>query len=129
MASTINDRMKVLKHIRQGWRWPLCLTITVLFILLLPSWNNAIAHDYEATKNVQSASPLLPPLGTPRRAVRIHPRVGTIALTFDDGPHPKYTPAVLAILRHYNVKATFFVVGASAQRYPELIRAIVADGH
>jgi peptidoglycan/xylan/chitin deacetylase (PgdA/CDA1 family) len=52
-----------------------------------------------------------------------------IALTFDDGPHPIFTPKILAILKRYNVKATFFVVGEMAEKYPELIRAEVADGH
>jgi len=40
---------------------------------------------------------------------------GTVALTFDDGPTPEFTPQILAILKKYNVKATFFVVGASAK--------------
>ncbi|RKN39097.1 polysaccharide deacetylase family protein [Micromonospora endolithica] len=53
----------------------------------------------------------------------------TVALTFDDGPHPHYTPQVLDILREYQVTATFCVVGENAQNHPDLIRAIVADGH
>lgn len=52
-----------------------------------------------------------------------------IALTFDDGPHPQNTPRLLDILRRYNVKATFYVVGTNAARYPNLIRRIVAEGH
>ncbi|WP_405429299.1 polysaccharide deacetylase family protein [Micromonospora sp. NBC_00617] len=52
-----------------------------------------------------------------------------LALTFDDGPDPRYTPQVLAILREYDVKATFCVVGENAQDHPDLIQAIVADGH
>ncbi|MEV1143873.1 polysaccharide deacetylase family protein [Micromonospora sp. NPDC049799] len=53
----------------------------------------------------------------------------TVALTFDDGPNPHYTPQVLTVLRQYDVKATFCVVGENAQNHPDLIRAIVADGH
>jgi peptidoglycan/xylan/chitin deacetylase (PgdA/CDA1 family) len=53
----------------------------------------------------------------------------TVALTFDDGPDPRYTPQILAMLRAYDVPAIFCVVGANAQRYPELIRAIAAEGH
>jgi peptidoglycan/xylan/chitin deacetylase (PgdA/CDA1 family) len=56
-------------------------------------------------------------------------RLHKIALTFDDGPHPDTTPELLAILRHYHVKATFFVVGAMARRYPTMLKAIAADGH
>ncbi len=52
-----------------------------------------------------------------------------IALTFDDGPDPRYTPQVLALLREYRVKATFCVVGENAQSHPDLIQAIVAAGH
>lgn len=52
-----------------------------------------------------------------------------IAITFDDGPHPGYTAQILQILRRYNAKATFFVVGAQAEKYPDLVRAEVAGGH
>ncbi|GIG85402.1 hypothetical protein Pen02_03380 [Plantactinospora endophytica] len=52
-----------------------------------------------------------------------------VALTFDDGPDPRYTPQILDILREYHVRATFCLVGQNAQAYPELVRAIVADGH
>jgi polysaccharide deacetylase family sporulation protein PdaB len=52
-----------------------------------------------------------------------------VAITFDDGPHPAYTPRLLAILKQYNAKATFFVVGERARQYPELIRDEVAAGH
>lgn len=53
----------------------------------------------------------------------------TIALTFDDGPHPTKTPTLLALLRRLHVHATFFVVGKMAQRYPDLVREEVAEGH
>lgn len=52
-----------------------------------------------------------------------------IALTFDDGPDPVHTPYLLEILRKYEAKVTFFIVGASAQRYPELVERIAIDGH
>lgn len=52
-----------------------------------------------------------------------------IALTFDDGPHPVNTPRLLDILRSRNVKATFYVVGTNAKRYPEILQRIVAEGH
>jgi peptidoglycan/xylan/chitin deacetylase (PgdA/CDA1 family) len=60
-----------------------------------------------------------------------HVTTGTprVALTFDDGPDPRYTPQVLAALREHHVKATFCVVGENAQDHPDLIQAIVADGH
>lgn len=51
------------------------------------------------------------------------------ALTFDDGPDPRYTPQLLDLLKRFNAKATFFVVGANAERHPELIRRIYDEGH
>ena len=52
-----------------------------------------------------------------------------VALTFDDGPHYKYTAEILDILDEYGAKATFFVVGELAERYPELILRELAEGH
>lgn len=54
---------------------------------------------------------------------------GTVALTFDDGPSPVFTPKVLAILKKYNIKATFFVMGWAAKKHPELIKQMIAEGH
>ncbi|WP_395744780.1 polysaccharide deacetylase family protein [Prosthecobacter sp.] len=50
-------------------------------------------------------------------------------LTFDDGPHPLYTPALLDWLKANKIRATFFLVGENAVRYPELVRRIAAEGH
>ena len=50
-------------------------------------------------------------------------------LTFDDGPHPTYTPQILDILAWHGARATFFVTGESASLYPELIERIVHEGH
>jgi peptidoglycan-N-acetylglucosamine deacetylase len=52
-----------------------------------------------------------------------------VALTFDDGPDPKWTPKILDILKAENVKAAFFLVGARAEEYPGLVRRIVEEGH
>jgi peptidoglycan/xylan/chitin deacetylase (PgdA/CDA1 family) len=52
-----------------------------------------------------------------------------VALTFDDGPDPVFTPQVLEVLARYDVKATFFVVGRHVDAHPELVRHIVAAGH
>lgn len=52
-----------------------------------------------------------------------------IALTFDDGPHPRLTPEILSILKKYDVRATFFLVGENVRNYPELVGQILADGH
>lgn len=52
-----------------------------------------------------------------------------IAMTFDDGPHPRNTPRLLDILRARNVKATFYVIGRSVDLYPQVVRRTVAEGH
>lgn len=52
-----------------------------------------------------------------------------VALTFDDGPNPLYTPALLDLLDQYKTKATFFLVGERAAQYPELVREIQKRGH
>ncbi len=54
---------------------------------------------------------------------------GCIALTFDDGPDPAGTPAVLDALRAAGVRATFFVIADRAQRHPQLARALADAGH
>ncbi|HEY0367035.1 MAG TPA: glycosyltransferase, partial [Pyrinomonadaceae bacterium] len=56
-----------------------------------------------------------------------HP--GLIALTFDDGPDPRWTPAILDILKQENVPATFFIIGKNGQTYPDLMRRLVNEGH
>ncbi|WP_235437853.1 bifunctional polysaccharide deacetylase/glycosyltransferase family 2 protein [Kitasatospora griseola] len=57
------------------------------------------------------------------------PAARTIALTFDDGPDPVWTPKILDILRRNDVHATFFTVGTQVAAHPDLARRIVADGH
>ncbi len=52
-----------------------------------------------------------------------------MALTFDDGPHPEGTPAVLEVLDRASARATFFVIGEQVERRPELAAEIVARGH
>ncbi|MFJ4366157.1 bifunctional polysaccharide deacetylase/glycosyltransferase family 2 protein [Streptomyces chartreusis] len=53
----------------------------------------------------------------------------TIALTFDDGPNPTWTPQVLAILKKYDIPATFFVVGSMVSRYPSIVADMVDAGN
>ena len=57
------------------------------------------------------------------------PRRGTVALTFDDGPDPRWTPSILDILRRFHARATFFVIGSQAAQHPELLRRMYEDGH
>lgn len=52
-----------------------------------------------------------------------------VALTFDDGPSGEFTPAILDILKEYEVPATFFMVGSHVEKYPEIAQRIVEEGH
>jgi peptidoglycan/xylan/chitin deacetylase (PgdA/CDA1 family) len=70
--------------------------------------------------------PLCHALGVPRR---LEPPRGAVAVTFDDGPHPEGTPAVLEILDRAGARATFFMVGEQAERYPALAAEVAAAGH
>jgi len=53
----------------------------------------------------------------------------TISLTFDDGPDPKYTPALLDLLSREHVPVTFFVIGSATTRWPDLVRREAREGH
>jgi peptidoglycan/xylan/chitin deacetylase (PgdA/CDA1 family) len=64
-------------------------------------------------------------LGVPRTL----PGAAGVALTFDDGPHPEGTPAILKILSRAGARATFFVIGEQVRARPELAREILAQGH
>jgi peptidoglycan/xylan/chitin deacetylase (PgdA/CDA1 family) len=52
-----------------------------------------------------------------------------IALTFDDGPHPKHTPEILEVLASFDVKGTFFLTGTNAREYPDLSKKVAQQGH
>lgn len=52
-----------------------------------------------------------------------------VALTFDDGPHPVYTPRLLNVLQHYRATATFFMLGGAAHAHPEVVEIVAKAGH
>ena len=68
-------------------------------------------------------------VAAPQRDVVAVPASGLVALTFDDGPDPKWTPAILGVLQRLHVPATFFVIGTQAQSHQALVRAEVRDGN
>ena len=85
--------------------------LTALLALLIAALS--ILHASGETKNVFRSN----------RAAH-----GKVALTFDDGPHPRYTHAILEVLREYGVSATFFVIGVNVENYPEAFCEIVQSG-
>jgi len=66
---------------------------------------------------------------SPRILWRVETQASLVAVTFDDGPDPTYTPQVLDLLKQHHARATFFLVGERARRYPELVARIRAEGH
>ncbi len=74
-------------------------------------------------------APVLPGLGSALRIQLRQEGVEGVALTFDDGPHPQGTPAVLEALREHGATATFFLAGEQVVRRPALAAEIVAAGH
>ena len=76
-----------------------------------------------------AARPGLPRRLLPEALVRRHAPADRIHLTFDDGPHPVHTPAVLDRLRAAGVTATFFVIGERVAEHPRLVERIAAEGH
>src|SRR6195952_4715524 len=124
---------------RRSWgAWILSAVLAVLVVTVLAVTglvNASIGND--AVPHEQGDASAVPPDvahgGTfvdgrtdPARSAAIPPR--TVALTFDDGPDPTWTPQILAVLAKHRVPGTFFVVGSLAVRHPELLRRIRAAG-
>ncbi|RXS70603.1 glycosyltransferase [Streptomyces sp. TM32] len=78
-------------------------------------------------RQVTHGGPVIADAATSAHTARVADR--TLALTFDDGPDPVWTPRILDALRRNHVHATFFVVGTQVVAHPELVRRIVAEGH
>jgi cellulose synthase/poly-beta-1,6-N-acetylglucosamine synthase-like glycosyltransferase/peptidoglycan/xylan/chitin deacetylase (PgdA/CDA1 family) len=85
-------------------------------------------HDTRGAAPLAGSRPILTPVGD--RLVSHQPPPGRrIALTFDDGPDPRWTPQIADVLRRAHVHATFFVVGSEVARHPGIVRALVRDGN
>ena len=65
----------------------------------------------------------------PKALWRMDRREHSVYLTFDDGPIPESTPFILDTLRHYGIKATFFMVGDNVRKYPQLFQQVKDEGH
>ncbi|MFI1761515.1 bifunctional polysaccharide deacetylase/glycosyltransferase family 2 protein [Streptomyces sp. NPDC020800] len=87
----------------------------------------ARGRDEAVPSRVAHGGPVIADAATSVHTAHVQAR--TLALTFDDGPDPVWTPRILDVLRRNHVHATFFVVGTQVVAHPELVRRIVADGH
>jgi peptidoglycan/xylan/chitin deacetylase (PgdA/CDA1 family) len=94
------------------------------------SGSSALSNIQRGLKNEGVDAPISLPPGVKLSYSRVSGVGGPfVAMTFDDGPHPSNTPKLLDILAARNVKATFYVVGTNAKRYPAILRRMVAEGH
>lgn len=123
--------------LRTHWLLLTALVLTLSAALLLQGYAH---HMFDTTadgapreagssasvpEQIRSGGPVVE--GAAGRVAGPAPR--TIALTFDDGPDPVWTPKILDVLRRNQVQATFFTVGAQVSAHPGLARRIVEDGH
>lgn len=89
----------------------------------------AVATGAAAARAVPALAPVVPRVARALEVPCSLPGAPGVALTFDDGPHPRGTPAVLDALRAGDARATFFLVGEQVARDPGLAAEIVAAGH
>jgi cellulose synthase/poly-beta-1,6-N-acetylglucosamine synthase-like glycosyltransferase/peptidoglycan/xylan/chitin deacetylase (PgdA/CDA1 family) len=110
--------------------------LTLAAVLLLQGYSHGAvgetaqheyAHSGSAPMTVAEGGPVLNLSGDRPQSVRMPRR--TIALTFDDGPDPRWTPQVLDVLRRHGAHATFFVIGAHVAEHPGLVRRTVGAGN
>jgi len=120
-------------------KWVVAAVLVFVFVslLLVEAYANArFAPDHQGEagdativpQQIATGGPIINASpGQDARSYRLPPK--TIALTFDDGPDPVWTPRVMAALDRYNAKATFFVVGSQVVRYPDEAANLVSKGH
>ena len=108
------------------YRWAVLLTTLATAATVAVS----ALQPHTAAQPAAAATTPIPTTGQePAEPLRHAAQPGrVVALTFDDGPHPEYTPRVLALLARYGAVATFCIVGVEAQRHPDLVRAVAAAG-
>ncbi|MGY1841738.1 MULTISPECIES: polysaccharide deacetylase family protein, partial [unclassified Modestobacter] len=106
------------RHARHAVRSSLITTLAAAGVVLgLPGAASALPSN-DCPAPVRSVLDLTPATYT-----------RNVALTFDDGPSPRWTPQVLDVLAAHGVHATFFVLGRHAEDDPELVRQVIAEGH
>ncbi|MGE7546090.1 polysaccharide deacetylase family protein [Sporosarcina newyorkensis] len=91
-----------------------------LLIIMLLFWGIKSTYAEKGRQYYEEAGQILWEINTEEKV---------IALTFDDGPHRKYTAEILDVLKNHNANATFFVVGANAEKNPDLLIRMYNEGH
>jgi cellulose synthase/poly-beta-1,6-N-acetylglucosamine synthase-like glycosyltransferase/peptidoglycan/xylan/chitin deacetylase (PgdA/CDA1 family) len=138
-AAPPSARHRVARPPRLHWLVVAVVLLVCATALLVEGYTHGVLGETIQTANqpgatgppgpyslVHGGQPVINATGARPYAYRMSPR--TVALTFDDGPDPAWTPKILAVLHRFGVPATFFVVGAHAASYPALVRAEVRAG-
>ncbi|MDC0769601.1 bifunctional polysaccharide deacetylase/glycosyltransferase family 2 protein [Streptomyces sp. HD] len=137
MSRSVRRRHARSREPRRHWRL-LALSLTVVFAaLLFEGWT---IHEVDAAKSripctrpapeaVDKSGPVLRSIGGDDDIRSSAMPARTVALTYDGGPDPYWTPRLLDLLRRHHAHATFFLYGAQAARHPELVRRILDEGH
>jgi peptidoglycan/xylan/chitin deacetylase (PgdA/CDA1 family) len=100
-------------------RWDIIRTIfevvLIIIIIVMTAWN--------------PAKPMAKFFWYENVVHRVPTTEKVVAITYDDGPHPVFTPQILDILDKYHVKATFFMIGSQMERYPGIVKEVLKRGH
>ena len=126
-----------MRRLRVPAHWRLltfCFVVAAVAILFEGIATHTVGPSAEPHESLNGPAPLANSrpilIANGSRLVSRQPPPGRrIALTFDDGPDPRWTPKIAAILRRNHIRATFFVIGSEAARHPDLVRLLVRDGN
>ena len=124
--NTANPKVENLKTIRYGYDIDFEGTGEILQVSSEPHDGSRV-FNFDANGIIRTEAFTATPSSYVIQRTGDHP--GMVALTFDDGPDPQWTPQVLDILKRENIAATFFIVGSYGQESPGLIKRIVSDGN
>ena len=115
----------------------LALLVVVLSVLFVEAYTSARfspdsggpdgGSSDSVPAEISAGGPIVNAAAGPPHTYRLPAK--TVALTFDDGPDPWWTPRIQRVLDRYGVDATFFVIGSQVARHPDLVRRLVASGH
>jgi cellulose synthase/poly-beta-1,6-N-acetylglucosamine synthase-like glycosyltransferase/peptidoglycan/xylan/chitin deacetylase (PgdA/CDA1 family) len=125
------------RRLRRRWVLAAVVTFVLINLLVVDAYANArFTPDHKrsdggGTAGVPAAVRDDGPVVDTRdgQTATYHLPERTIALTFDDGPDPVWTPRVMQVLRKHGVRATFFVIGSQVSRHPEISRELGREGH
>ncbi|MEU4240180.1 bifunctional polysaccharide deacetylase/glycosyltransferase family 2 protein [Actinoplanes sp. NPDC026619] len=132
-------QIPALRRRRRAWRAFLALAVVLLLatVVVVEVYTDAgfspdgttprSSRDSSVPSAVLDGGPAISFAGGKPSSVQMPAK--TIALTFDDGPDPAWTPKILDVLARHHVPATFFVVGSQVARHPDLARRTMAEGH